>query len=430
MKHLNYPCNNISTAQCYHSEYVGNISITQHSVLYSIYNIWAWYNSLYTAIGDAVFQASLQASTILDVIKSDMPDPQPLPGRTPAQVLLSLLSAVLAFLKFPGEGLVTRTFSTAAQQAPGLTKAILATGSLGDKKTPLDQIDTLLGDILEQFRTNIANTLNSTQSDYNMFLSHAANGSFACKLPSINYTETGLTKLYKTFIVSRALQAHNVIVIVARGTSAYVFSGDNVRSEYRGHVNCQEPPDQYGIRDKWLINDSRNDTYALFKLDDMEHNFYGLMETIFGNQWTTGEDLFLGSEKCHSSDLDCPWRRLPNGSGTFETVAFNSIYDLLNTPLTALETQANQLDPTPCQQYPTDGSRPGWGGAGYLRRYHGRNNWCNRYLASYLGPGLYYNFDLCEEPLKKRSLTAKVWDKVQDAFRKVRRKVKCHMDTG
>ena len=63
------------------------------------------------------------------------------------------------------------------------------------------------------------------------------------------------------------------------------------------HVNCQDPPDQYGVCDNWWVDSSTNDSYALFKLNDMEHNFFGLMEEIFGNNWTTGYDLFIGAAK-------------------------------------------------------------------------------------------------------------------------------------
>ena len=476
---------------------------------------------------------------IVDTIRSDMPHDDPLPGDTSLGALLSLLSAGLAFLNFPAGGAAAKTFATAVQQAPGLSTSLLATGSLGDKVTPVDQIQSSLGDLLQQLQINLANTLNETQSDYNAFVALTANGSFIADTLSLNATTQGLTRLLKTYVVSQALQSHNIIITVARNFSVYElshrkFSGqaeDGVMLPYnKWHVNCQDPPDQFGVCDNWWVDSSTNDSYALFKLDDMEHNFFGLMEKIFANQWTSGEELFIGAQNCMSTSLGdyltstsftyaswrlvqsptvetsnfqgscfsnirvCDWdlehdlhvqdglelashyanedgcllawpnlcvdgqgfiinRSSPNlsllipqhyplssnntyslylnnaynGAGRAQVycnlsdtgssssawtlldartvargfadftqdggvnIAYNSLYDFVNTPLDTLQAQAKSMDPKKCKEFPSDNKLPGWGGAGY--HVHDKN--CNRYPASYLGAGLYFKTELC-----------------------------------
>ena len=69
----------------------------------------------------------------------------------------------------------------------------------------------------------------------------------------------------------------------------------------------------------------------------------------------------------------------------------NSQYDLINTKLRALQAQAKSMDPKKCKEYPVSNELPGWGGAGYLVHDQG----CQRCPASYLGPGLYFNPQLC-----------------------------------
>ncbi len=84
---------------------------------------------------------------------------------------------------------------------------------------------------------------------------------------------------------------------------------------------------------------------------------------------------------------------MPLDSDNVTIVAFNTLYDILNTPSDALQAQAKTMDPKQCKEYPADGKRPRWGGAGY---HHLHNQNCDRYPASYLGSGLYFNTELRE----------------------------------
>ena len=100
-----------------------------------------------------------------------------------------------------------------------------------------------------------------------------------------------------------------------------------------------------GLCDNWWVDSITNDYYALFKLDDMELNYYHLMETIFGQGWTTGEDLFLGSQD-RKNMLDSPsidvgsrnssnssfyFQNYPGGPGKSQSTLKSSCYANLRT---------------------------------------------------------------------------------------------------
>ena len=94
---LEFPCDEISTTLCYRPSFSDNpnITITEYYVLYSISNIWAWYNNLWHSVEDATLLAHLQAGVIVDTIRNDMPHDEPLPGVIPCQLYTFSLPLLL-----------------------------------------------------------------------------------------------------------------------------------------------------------------------------------------------------------------------------------------------------------------------------------------------------------------------------------------------
>ena len=143
-----YTCNDISApGGCYPPSSGDNFNVTEYYVLYSIYAVWEWYNQLWLANTAATLLADLHAGEIIDAIRKDMPNDNPLPGDTSLRAILGLLSAGLAFVNFSGAAAGGSTVSTAIQQSPGLAKSLLSTGQL-DGITTLDLIESSLGNIL------------------------------------------------------------------------------------------------------------------------------------------------------------------------------------------------------------------------------------------------------------------------------------------
>ncbi len=275
-------------------------------VLQSIHGVWWWYTSIWWAVLDAGFLVSLNASAIVREINPINP------GDISLGVLLSALSAGFGFLAFPASQAGTAAASivaTAIGQAPGLAKALLPTGSLDSEFTQLSSIDTALSRVVQHFQINLANTLNETLFDFTSFMSFATNGSFIAQPPSLNASTGRLTKVLSTFIVSQTLQANNIIATVAYDVSPYNLTHDvgpkQLLLQNHWHVNCQDEPNEYGICDNWWYNRKPGENftegrgaYALFNMGDIGKNYYDLMNTMFAQGWTLGEDLFLGARQC------------------------------------------------------------------------------------------------------------------------------------
>ncbi|KAK4696192.1 hypothetical protein P7C71_g1686, partial [Lecanoromycetidae sp. Uapishka_2] len=450
-----------------------------------------------------------------------------LPSDTSLGVLLSALSAGFAFLAIPAGsagGIGAKVVSTAIGQAPGLVKTLLPTGSLDSELKQIGEIQASLGNVTQQFQANLVSTLNSSQSDFANFMNLSQDGAFIGGVPSLDSFTTDITRIFKTFVVSQALQANNIVITVARNMSVYDLYHRNasewgnmtVYSGNKWRVNCQDPPNEFGVCDNWWIDPKTNDSYALFNLGNMEANYFDLMNTMFSQGWTTGEDLFLGSDSCNSHSfpnisgtlvsellpypsLDpntlaatcfsnlrvCTWNQTNNpavkdgyefetdvgcafawpnvcvndqgfhvngtlnasqaavkytdpnyvgstlyvdqGAGSafifqnedeystyeykydvwqgsygtaadgkssgseLELLGYNSLYDVLNNRIGALQQQASDANKKQCQQLPQNSDRPGWGGAGY----HTKDKDCEKVPASYLGPGLYFDAAFC-----------------------------------
>ncbi|KAI9716465.1 MAG: hypothetical protein M1812_005360 [Candelaria pacifica] len=331
----NNACNDISTF-CEAPANFSDYSPQEFYVLQSVHGIWWWYTSIWWAILDAGFLTSLNASAIVKEINPINP------GDTSLGILLSALSAGFAFLAFPAGQAGTaagKLAATAIGQAPGLGKALLPTGSLDSEFTQLAGIESALSTVVQKFQITLANLLNNTLSDFTSFISFAADGYFIASPPSLNASVGNLTKILSTFIVSQALQANNIIATVAENTYPYnlthgldpyrmvpqdftlVFCSDDSQPTSDGsqptegplkcmpkqykmnpqnawHVNCQEPPNEYGVCDNWWYDAKGGGAYALFNLGKIGENYYDLMNTMFSQQWTSGEELFLGARNC------------------------------------------------------------------------------------------------------------------------------------
>ncbi|KAI9695804.1 MAG: hypothetical protein M1836_006070 [Candelina mexicana] len=458
-------CSNISI-HCEAPDFL-NFTHQEFYVLYSIFGIWSWYNSVWIAIGDAAFLSDLSAGSIVRTINPIHP------GDTSLGQLFSALAAGFAFLSFPAGQVGTagaKLAATAVGQAPGLVKALLPTGTLDSEFTQLSSIEDGLKIVVESFRDKLSNVLRSTLNDKDMFSSFAANGSFMVKAPSLNASTNNLTRVLSTYIVSQALQANNIIVTVAENTypynlthglnpyKAYEPLNDQYRpetvfcqgstdehgycepSQYKmlpqnaWHVNCQDPPNDDGVCDNWWYDAEGGGAYALFNLGDIGKNYYELMNTMFSKGWTSGRELFLGAKECAETSQDyapslaidlvsgkaacssnlryCPWNQtndLRSRDGKeFERLRYSGCFyawpdacdSIGHYPYRFTEsvrglllgwTSTNITNVKDCHNLDKDYTFA-WGGVGYHRT---AGTECYPYPASYLGPGLALDTELC-----------------------------------
>ncbi|KAL8870026.1 MAG: hypothetical protein Q9174_003829 [Haloplaca sp. 1 TL-2023] len=323
-KLLNRACNDISPAPCDAAPDFTTFSPVEYYVLQSIFGIWWWFSSIWYASSTATIVAEAKIGRIVSVINPVKP------GDTSLGMILSALSAGFAFINVPaqlGVNVGTQTAAqaiTALQQAPGLGKALLPTGSLDSEFKQLANIESAMGDVLSQFQINIANALNASQSDFENFSDLARNGAYIAKHQSLNASTTQLTRVLKTFIVSQALQANNIIMTIAENTNPYEVtrnlsaSTSPAAKRNSWHVNCHDEFDDmpYGVCDNWWYDGK--DAYSLFNLGRRNENYHDLMIQMFQEGWTTGEELFVGARECleeiysvaSPSDKEWPWESL------------------------------------------------------------------------------------------------------------------------
>lgn len=475
---LDTACSNVSLS------YMPNLNFSAYTpqeyyVLQSMQNLWYWYSSIWFAAEDASLLTDLQAARIVQTINPVNP------GGTSLGVLLSALSAGFAFLGIPaGLGTIpAKLAATAVGQSPGLAKSLLPTGSLDSEFTQLGEIESALETVLQQFQINLADTLNATLYSITNFQSLTAEGAFmATEMTSLNASTSQLKRVLSTFIVSQALQANNIIVTVAQNVSPYNLIHNltthanhtlpfSILPQNAWHVNCQDYYNDVGVCDNWWFDPVHGDAYALYKLDSMGENYYDLMNTMFRNGWTSGEDLFLGSMNCLNYRVNKNMEFKNMEFADFQDLETVMSYSLLSINATNLQTNCNanlrtciwnqtndatakdrqefsvppagysdlyrcrfawpdSCEPTiifndeageavqvlPYTQVPfpamydagniagwnstnltgvtnchSNYDDLGWGGAGY----HQSDSECNKYPASYLGPGLWLDTNFC-----------------------------------
>ena len=85
---------------------------------------------------------------------------------------------------------------------------------------------------MEILQDNLANALNATIYEYKSFRAFVEGGAFIPeKDVALNASVTTLKSMLSTFIVSQALQANNIIIAAAKGTSPYNITNDLTNSQ-------------------------------------------------------------------------------------------------------------------------------------------------------------------------------------------------------
>ena len=135
-------------------------------------------------------------------------------------------------------------------------------------------------------------------------------------------------------------------------------------------------------------------------LDDFSGDFN---YTLFGSTGFASSQSFVTSDYNETSTMetftsDVFFASELSRPHNISILAFNSLYDVWNNRISALQQQAARADPKQCKSFSPNGPRPGWDGAGYHRIDEG----CDIYPASYIGPGLWLDPEFCSEPPKSK----------------------------
>lgn len=185
----------IFTVRLYNS--VERKNLTDFTALNQVFTSW------YYATDFATTQAALAITGIIDDVD---------PDKKASGLLNDLLTAFslgFAFIGIPeveATELAVKTIAsivlTAAQQAPGVIKALWPTGH-GTQTRQMESLSDSLGALTTQFQDNINNALQLVQSDIPSFLAFAGRSVFSDHSPPSLPNETyGLEAAFKTYLVS------------------------------------------------------------------------------------------------------------------------------------------------------------------------------------------------------------------------------------
>ena len=310
---LNQQCNKMGPGQCTRPGNFSHYEPWEYYALSSIFGIWQWFNSIYDASDFADGTASDRVANITATFNPDKP-------KNPIDLLsvLSAISAGLGLISGPiassvlvldSELLVSGypsfldaeaaqpTFDNETTGHAVVNDALFAHGSLDDQTLQFDQIEARLGDVVIAFQSNVANALDVLQSNVASFRSFALHGAYIAPDTDLNASTSILTQSLTTYVVSQCLQANEYSIYFTPNTNPYELrTNGSLPSKYNGYVNCQDPPDKYGVCDRWYSNGKG--AFSLWGGPNWDNDYFALMETMFSKGWTTGELLFDGALSC------------------------------------------------------------------------------------------------------------------------------------
>ena len=304
-------------------------------------------NDFYTTWFEALAFASSQAATIIQSVINEID-----PDKKTNMILHDILTALtvgLAVLGVPeiGVGLlgleattetIASTLLVCLQNAPGVAAAIWPTGTESSKNVQIGDLESELGNLVNETSQAINAGLQLLMSDMPSFVGFASTGAFSGPtLPSLPAQTEGLDMALRTYIVSSAMSHNNWQVYGAYNTSDGGSGKTNDSLTEIINLNA----DANGINrnnDMWYSQA----TNRLFLMGTQNNQKLGvggqLMEDIVSNKWGTLPLLLDGGFNCTWSGNNLKGNGLinfqPDGKIDFTCLsqAWFCIYDGFSCP--------------------------------------------------------------------------------------------------
>ncbi|KAL8690158.1 MAG: hypothetical protein Q9218_004341 [Villophora microphyllina] len=296
-------CSSIQVDTCTPPTRVGAASPSY--IALNIYGVNQWFNSWYTALGNAEISTSNNIDTIVQLLD---PPKQEFVTLQDVTLALTTLSASLGpFTDLDGdlEAAVesvnaVKAFSdvlnTALELESTIKDLLYPTG--GDPSTELFQIADLKKDLplaIEAAKGNIDSTLRGVLSNYTLFLAFANQSRFSTNQPGIHGQNNYLWYTLNTYIISRALNGNNVYGVLAPDTNPRVLAINGTILNY-GLDDCL-PYDSIHTTGPFWYNNVTNSAYGLNNFGDMGKSYGDVLRTLLST-YTTGELLFEFARTC------------------------------------------------------------------------------------------------------------------------------------
>ncbi|MCJ1277946.1 hypothetical protein MMC21_005760 [Puttea exsequens] len=269
-----------------------NFTAQDFYLAYNLYGINQVFNSFWRGIGNANTLASENIGAIVTLLN---------PPKKASMLLSELLTALasgLQFINVVSLAGMLKAVVVANQQSPQVFKNIMPTGTLETQVTQISELASSLSGLVQQYQSNIADTLGLIVGDIDTFLNFASTGQFQVNpLPDISSASDQLLVGLQTYVISRALSANNVIITRANATNIHALASEEGGLAYT--TGCEGGYDEGGFCGPFWYDNTSDTTYSLDNLGDMGTDYYSKMQQIFSN-WTTPELLLGGAAKCNA----------------------------------------------------------------------------------------------------------------------------------
>ena len=259
-------------------------------VAYNIYSLWEFFNSYYTAIGNARSSATDNVAAIVSLL-----DP-PKPTNGGLNDILTALSIGLSFLA-PSVGPLIGTVLNGAQQAIAVGKYLFPLGTLDSQFAQFSDISESMETVTSYLQHNVSSALAAIQQDATSFLAFTSSGNFSITpLPTIPAQSDALLLALNTYVISRCLTANKWVIARAIDTdvNAIVNNGSDPNWQLPG---CGTGYDGNGLCGAYYFNQAIDVSFTLTSNQNPSLDPTPDLQAFFGN-WTTPDLLFNGAAQC------------------------------------------------------------------------------------------------------------------------------------
>lgn len=269
-----------------------NFSVEDFYVAYNIYAVWEFFNSYYTAIGNARSSATTSVGAIVSLL-----DP-PKSTNGALNDILTALSVGLSFLT-PAVGPLIGTVLNGAQQAIAVGKYLFPAGTLDSQFAQFGEISDAMGTVTSYLQHNVTSALSAIQNDPTTFLAFTGSGNFSVTpLPTIPSQSDALLTALNTYVISQCLQANQWVVARAIDTNinAIMTNGSNPNWNITG---CGSGYDGNDICGAYYWNQAIDVSFTLTNNHNPSLDPTADMGQFFGGL-TTPDLLFNGAAQCQA----------------------------------------------------------------------------------------------------------------------------------
>ncbi|KAF7548410.1 hypothetical protein G7Z17_g7072 [Cylindrodendrum hubeiense] len=262
----------------------------QFYALWNIYTIYQFFNQYSQALSNG---ASLAGQTIDSIIAEVAPPVEsPTSTSTLMKVLGSTLNVVSMFTGFiPGAsgtavGFIRAGLSSAFDLSGKLGQTLGVTQTADDRFIQLGEIGASLAGFVEDYQTNLLNTVQEIQGNHTLFLAAASQGGFSQRVTtSLTIQSSELFKQLQLFVLSSALKANGIVSTRSTGVKVLDFAKET------SEISC-EAFSAGGNCNQWWYDEAAGSTYALHNPDDTENTHVDLTFAIYDNGWATLDQIF------------------------------------------------------------------------------------------------------------------------------------------